>query len=203
MSPVLDSIGSVKAYGWGAFTQVKGSFESIQTINADGQSQVAFTSIPQTYTHLQMRCHVRSTMNYTDYNIASIVFRINGASIRGELYSFHSVTADNNSSPTAYGSISAQEAYALSVPTANIDANVFGVGVIDILDYRNTSKFKTFNVLSGTNDNTSYKIRRAQLSSMLYQGTDAINSIYLSTDYNFTWAYGTKFSLYGIKTEVE
>ena len=54
MSPILESIGSVKGFGWGSFS-IPPSFESIATVTvASNAYSVDFTSIPQTYNSLQI-----------------------------------------------------------------------------------------------------------------------------------------------------
>ncbi len=173
------------------------SYESIATISAGGQTQVAFTSIPQTYSHLQLRIMARSTINTGGYNQATVVLRINGAAIRGGIYAFHELNG-NGSTATSYGATSSQEAYGAAVPTANIASNVFGVSTIDFLDYANTNKYKTWRGITGWDDNSSLGFARTFSGIMLE--TNAISSMYFSTDYNFAWASGTVFALYGIKS---
>ena len=173
------------------------SYESIATINAGGQTQVAFTSIPQTYSHLQLRMMVRSTINTGGYTQATVVLRINGSAIRGGIYAFHEFNG-NGSTAASYGTTSSQEAYGVAVPTANIASNVFGVSTIDFLDYANTNKYKTWRGITGWDDNSSLGF--ARLFSGVMLETNAISSMYFSTDYNFAWASGTVFALYGIKS---
>jgi hypothetical protein len=173
------------------------SYESIATISAGGQTQVAFTSIPSTYSHLQLRMMVRSTINTGGYNQATVVLRINGAAIRGGIYAFHELTG-NGSTAASGGTVSSQEAYGVAVPTANIASNVFGVSTIDFLDYANTNKYKTWRGITGWDDNSSLGFAKTFSGIMLE--TNAISSMYFSTDYNFAWASGTVFALYGIKS---
>ena len=55
MSPILESIGSVKGFGWGALL-ASSSFESIATVTASGgETSLTFSSISQDYKALQMR----------------------------------------------------------------------------------------------------------------------------------------------------
>jgi hypothetical protein len=55
MSPILESTGSVKGYGWGAVTALPPSFDSIASITTTASSSITFSSIPSTYKHLQIR----------------------------------------------------------------------------------------------------------------------------------------------------
>jgi hypothetical protein len=191
LTPIIGIIASSKY-----IAPAVDAYESIATINAGGSSQVSFTSIPTTFEHLQMRCVVRSTNNMSNYNTATVVIRINGANIRGAIYAFNAI-GTNGSSVTAGTSTSQQESYGIRVPTANIGANVFGVAVVDFFQYKNTNINKTWRGLSGYDDNSSNHCANL-FESVMIDG-NAISSIYLSTDYNYAWATGTQFALYGIK----
>jgi predicted patatin/cPLA2 family phospholipase len=75
-------------------------------------------------------------------------------------------------------------------------ASTFGAGVIDILDYADTNKFKTTRTLNGVSSNASSAIDYIFLVSGLWRSTSAITSITL-TGNNF--AQYSHFALYGIK----
>jgi hypothetical protein len=61
VSPILESIGSVKGFGWGAAGLLPPSYESIATVNITGNtSTVNFNSIPSTFKHLQLRAICRT-----------------------------------------------------------------------------------------------------------------------------------------------
>ena len=71
MSPITELIGGAKAYGWGSFAAV-GDFESIATVTVNGTSQnsITFSSIPATYTHLQIRTIAKDNQSaHTDDGI--------------------------------------------------------------------------------------------------------------------------------------
>jgi hypothetical protein len=81
------------------------------------------------------------------------------------------------------------------MPTNSAAANVFGAGIIDILDYADTNKYKTVRALSGTDNNGSGDII---LGSGLYQQTTAITSITLEAN-GVNWLTNSSFALYGIR----
>jgi hypothetical protein len=83
----------------------------------------------------------------------------------------------------------------MSMPTNTAAANVFGAGIIDLLDYADTNKFKTLRALSGTDNNGSGHII---FGSGLYQETTAISSVTLEAN-GVNWLTGSHFALYGIK----
>jgi hypothetical protein len=78
--------------------------------------------------------------------------------------------------------------------TSNLSANVFGVAVIDILDYADASKNTTARGLTGVDNNGSGFI---YIGSGLYTATSAVTSISLNPDYSFV--QHTTAALFGVK----
>jgi hypothetical protein len=70
------------------------------------------------------------------------------------------------------------------------------VAVIDILDYANTSKYKTTRTLAGNDQNGAGLVG---LYSGLYMSTSAISSIEFTINGSGNFATGSNFALYGIK----
>ena len=163
-------------------------FRSIATITvgSGGVTSLEFTSIPSTYTHLQIRASmVNASNNY------SIKLRFNSDS--GTNYSAHQITGTG--STVALGAES------------NIDIAIFGVGaystslytgalVAEILDYSNTNKYKTVNTLSGGDGNGVGQVKHV---STAWRSTNAITSIYINAD-GSTFNQYTHFALYGIRS---
>jgi len=157
------------------------------TVGSGGSSNVEFTSITADYTHLQIRGIIKNTAN----NSESVRFRFN--SDTNTNYSFHRLFGDG-SSASAYGE--ANTSYAGEASSSNSpQTNIFSALVYDILDYKNTNKYKTVRGLSGKDFNGSGNIF---LFSGNWRNTNAITSItiYPNSD-NF--AQYTQFALYGIK----
>ena len=141
MSPILDSIGSVKAFGWGAFA-AGGSFESIAsvTVGSGGSATVSFTSIPATYTHLQVRVLARGGRSDSEQYAGGIYFQFNSNFLTAQ----HQVRGLKSTSLSAQGwSGGLSNGFIMVwVPASNAQGNTFGVGIIDILEYANTNKNK-------------------------------------------------------------
>lgn len=78
---------------------------------------------------------------------------------------------------------------------ATATANIIGVSIIDIHDYKSTSKYKTVRSFSGLDLNNPGDVN---LSSGLWMNTAAITSIevFLFSD---NWTTQTQVALYGIK----
>jgi len=198
MSPITELIGGAKAYGWGSFAAAVGDFESIATVSvgSGGAANVEFTSIPATYTHLQIRCLSQENESPQSSNTSfdNLVMRLNSDS--GSNYARHHLNG-NGASATAYGAASVTYAYVGISQRGGASNLYFGATIIDILDYANTNKYKTVRALSGADLNGSGNIR---LVSTLWQSTDAITSIRISSDSaNWSLQQYSSFALYGIK----
>lgn len=156
---------------------------------ASAQANVTFTNIPQTYTHLQLRYIARSAAASTQ-DVLEIEFNSDATNSN---YARHWVQGQG-SSAGAYGEADSQDNLRLTSAN-NAGTGTFGVGIIDILDYRNTNKFTTTRTLSGIDNNGSGQVA---LGSGLWKNAAAITSILVKADAGNLSA-GSSFALYGIK----
>ena len=193
MSPILQSRANASAIGYGAFSvAIAGDFQSIasQTVGSGGASSVSFTSIPNTYAHLQIRVLTRNTSSGNgNFNMV-----INNDTTTN--YTFHSLEADG-ASAGAYGEGKVRtEAIQVGVQaTASNSSSIYGVTIIDILDYANTNKYKSTRCLSGFDANGSGLLR---FNSHLWNSTSAIDRLdFSNTTGNFVQY--TNIAIYGIK----
>ena len=167
------------------------SYESIATVTVGGggQAEINFTSIPSTYTHLQIRLIGRVTSSATELRV-----KFNGDTNTAnyywhELYGTGSAAGATNQGA---GGTPLRTMYCGGLP---ITANIFGVGVMDILDYANTNKNKTLRMLSGYDTNGAGYIH---FDSGLWMSLSAITSITLYPPSVNLTEYSS-FALYGIK----
>jgi len=185
MSPILGIIASSN------FQRVTSSYASIATttVGSGGSSGITFSSIPQTYTHLQIRMIARNSSS--------------SDAVRGQFNS--DTTAANYSGHLLYGDgASAGAAAATSFgkfgagyqAQSSTTAGTFGVSVLDILDYTSTSKGKTTRFLGGYDANGTGAV--GLFSSGYYASPAAITSIYIFPD-SGNFAQYSSFALYGIK----
>jgi hypothetical protein len=182
MAPILGIYASQIS---GHLFAPSGAYDSIATVNASGQSSITFSSIPQTYTHLQLRCF----LNNTGGNI-STGLTFNGSG--GSNYARHVLYGDGTSALTAaVTSVGSSTFTQYSGSTSNI----FHASIIDILDYTNTNKNKTVRSLNGADYNGSGSIL---FGSAVWMVTDAISSLTVVTA-GSTWSANSSFALYGIK----
>ena len=177
------------------------NYTSIQSyaIGSGGASSVTFSSIPQTYTHLQIRLIGRTSATGATNN--DIAFTVgNGSVDTGANYSrhrFYGTGSANNSSGAPSVNYAGSEIGVL--PASDQLANVFGVGIIDILDYTNTNKDKTMKILCGIDDNSGTTTSRLSLSSSTWYSTSAINIINLFSSGGWNLLQYSHIALYGVK----
>jgi len=184
MTPILGIMAS----------QISGklsSYESIATtILSTNTATISFSSIPQTYQHLQIRLFARSTTVATNSN-AYIQF--NG--VTSAAYSYHELTGSGGTAGAA-GSASVTGPRICNYPAASSTASMFGAGIIDILDYANTSKNTTYRSINGNDQNGSgYSI----LFSGAWYNTNAVTSILIGDNSGGNFVQYTSAALYGIK----
>lgn len=165
-----------------------GDFESIATytVGSGGQATIEFTSIPQTFTHLQLRCSSKTSGASADSYIRLGYSGTNYAtSYRHLLY------GDGSS---ASGIAASGEGYIISTAGSG-GTSIFSADIIDILDYTNTNKNKTIKNLGGRDLNGSGAV---QLASALWNYTNAVTSIELKP-FSGSFVQYSHFALYGIR----
>jgi hypothetical protein len=190
MSPLLSTFANGSARGYGAYLASGAAlaFESIATATGNGSSAtITFSSIPSTYKHLHLRMSI-----LTSANSSGVQVRVNGVS--SSIYTTHYFAGDGTT-VSAGNSVSTSR-FALTNYGSQTDTSFPTVGILDIIDYAVTSKYKTGRMISGVDKNGSGEI---VLSSGLYPSTTAVSSIEFSVLGGPNFATGTTISLYGIK----
>ncbi len=159
---------------------------------ADGAASFQFSSIPQTFTHLQVRLVGRSKNTGGSY--ATIYSGFNDQIFGPNNYSNHFLYGEGSST---YSSVQTSQSQINigggQFVWSSILANTQGVVLMDVLDYTNTNKNKTVRYLMGWDSNGN---GRAMLGSALWMQTAAINKITLTPDSGF--AQFSRADLYGI-----
>lgn len=177
-----------------------GYFESIATVvvPSAGQALITFDNIPQNYTHLQVRYMARSTRNYSGNSSDVLIMTFNtdkNALNTHWLYGNGTSAAATTNNP--YISVFTD----VSGGSTFTNPAMFGVGVIDILDYTNTNKYKTVRCLSGYDTNggpNNGDYGTTLLSSSMYDITSAVSKITFSCLTQFMQY--SHFALYGIRS---
>ena len=162
------------------------------TVGAGGGG-VAFDSIPQTFTHLQIRIVGRTNSSglptlYTGFNGDIFAGSTNNAS--------HTLTGDGSTTASANTTLQPQMNMFIGTLIPNTTTSTIQMAmIIDVLDYSNANKNKTVRALMGWDANGSGKVT---LGSGLRAITAAVTRIDLVPDGNFL--QGARADLYGITT---
>ena len=189
MAPILGILASAN------YARSTNSYFSIATttVGAGGTSSISFTSIPSTYTHLQIRAfgHTnRSTGGVADGT------KFNFNSDTGGNYTGHSLEGNGASASAFAEGASGVKTMIYGLAGNNSSASTFGTFIVDILDYNNTNKYKTIRGLAGTDNNGSGSV---YFSSGLWMSTSAITRIDLAPNAGTLFNQYSSFALYGIK----
>lgn len=179
----------VTASSYGEYT----SFESIATATGTGSSAtLTFSSIPtDTYTHLQIRMIMRSTSSNS--NVSGFL-RFNSDSGSGN-YRSHFLEGDGSIVAAGTNALGSTSINMLTLSGNGATASTYSADIIDILDYRNTNKYKTVRILHGFDRNGSGFV---QFQSGVWLNTNAITSISITLD-SGNFDANSVAALYGIK----
>lgn len=149
------------------------------------------TSALSQYKHLQIRMTTRSSTTYGD----DVILRFNGDT--GSTYSHH-LLVGNGSNANSYNGTNQTFIKGGYTIATDQTASSFGAGIIDILDFGDTNKYKTTRNLTGGNASGGQG-SQIQLWSGNWRSTSAVTSIVLSTYAAANFLTGSRFSLYGLK----
>jgi hypothetical protein len=161
-------------------------------ILGSSQTSVTFSSLgtySSTYKHLQIRYTGRS-----DGPNADDTLRVRFNSDTGSNYVFHQL---GGSSTTVFSSALTSQTgtYPAQFAGSAAAANIFGSGVIDILDPYSASKNTTVRGLAGITGGVNLVLLR----SGLWVNTASITTITIDADTGTNLVAGSRFSLYGIR----
>ena len=163
------------------------AYRSIATVSvgAGGTSSATFNLSGVTgYTHLQIR--------YITYASNGSYLSVQFNSDTGTNYRWHQANSDGATVSAGDGGADTR----IALPRGGNAANIFGVGIVDILDYANTNKNKVVRAFGGKDQNgTGY----VDYTSGVWLSTSAITSITLYHA-SLTLPQYTRFALYGIRS---
>jgi hypothetical protein len=185
-APLLNNIVALLGDGGGAAN----SYESIATVTASsGATSITFSSIPSTYKHLQVRW-MANTYNTTSNE--GLYIQFNGVTTAS--YSFHYLNGDGSGAGASGGG---SVTYPCLTPTIlPPTGSTYGVGILDVIDYADTTKNKTARMFSGKDTNGA-TTQNVVLASGAWYSTNAINSLTFKTGTGFSST--STFALYGVK----
>lgn len=179
--PILGVIASSTRQGQA--TDTGAMFPIFATTLTGTAASITFSNIPSTYTHLQVRF---STLN--------------GAT-GGTFFRFNNDSGSNYSSHYLYGNGTGVQSGVYGASTeiyvSNHGTTIPTVGIIDVLDYKNTNKFKTTRAFAGNDTNNTNNTAIAIWSGN-YRSLTAINAFTIFPS-GTTFSANTEVCLYGIK----
>ena len=184
MSPIL---GIIASQNYQRITDTGDMFPiGAVTVGSAGASSITFSSIPSTYTHLQIRAfYTNSTGTLNDAD-----WKFNSDSTTTNYVQYHQLRGNGTTASAAAGLN-----YYSALSPYGASTTIFSTAIVDMLDYANTNKYKTFRSLTGHDLNGSGNIF---LRSALWMSTSAINTISITAN-SGTFVQYSSFALYGIK----
>lgn len=169
------------------------TYQSIsQTTLGAGATSVTLSSIPSTYSHLEL--FIESRTAYADV-YDDMAIRFNGDVASNYAY----ITLYARATTLEVGRTGSSEVYTgyFLTSAANNTANRYGLTRIFIPEYKNTSVAKT-GFIAGHGCSGVNSKRAIGYTSMYWNSTSAINSITILSLTNSNILAGSTFSLYGI-----
>lgn len=177
------SLASAPATTHGALVPIAYTSLSSTTNN------ITFSSIPQIYQDLRLVIFVRSAATGT---FQASYFTTN---ISGSNYSETWIVGDGSSAASSrYSNISLS--YIGYIPAAGATSGIYGAQTLDLLNYANTSTFKSGLSRSASDANGSGK---TELYANLIRGTSGITSITIGDGGVTGFASGSTFELFGVR----
>lgn len=165
------------------------AYELISTnVLGSPASSVTFSSISQTYKHLQLRISAAAT-GYTGEG------RIQFNSDTGANYRAHELAAAGSTPTSGY---TGQITYIAIQNFVWRTPNAYNGSIIDILDYASAAKNTTIRSLSARNsfdDGNPYM----SFSSGIWNNTSAVSSVTFYLEGSGSFSTSSRFSLYGYK----
>jgi hypothetical protein len=192
MAPILGIMASAIS---GHLFAPSGAYDSIATttVGAGGAASITFSSIPSTYTHLQVRFFARSSVRER----IDLTFNSDTGATQYTAHRLYGVFDGTNMVTASEARTDKAAIWLMSASGVPTSTSVFAGGVLDVLDYANTNKYKTTRNLAGYDDNGTTG-QFITLESGFWKSTSAISSLTMTMASGLFQQYSS-FALYGIK----
>lgn len=158
------------------------------TVGSGGAATVTFSSIPQTFTHLQIRIIARLSSGAS----VSIFYAFNGDTSTSN-YATHRMVGDGSTMTSQGWASGTFTPFTSGIPAAGDTANTWGGAVVNFLNYTSTTQNKTMNSLAGYDGNGSGQV---YMNSGVWLSNSAITSIVCTGQTSFL--ENSRIDLYGI-----
>ena len=168
----------------------------IQRVTATGgETSLSFSSIPQTYKHLQIRGIAKDSYTSGTGEATDTTLTFNNDTAQN--YRNHQLRGNGTSATASAPANATYSMAALITEIYGTATNMFGVSIVDIHDYASTTKYKTVRGFSGGDLNSGTTTSNVRLGSGLWMSTSAITSIQIQAAVS-GFAAGSTFALYGM-----
>jgi hypothetical protein len=160
-----------------------------QTLGASSTA-VTFSSIPQNYTDLRIICNVNGVAGSGDYRV--------GLRFNSDTATNYSITSLLGNGTTASSTRETSRPFidnSISIPEDS--SGEFGIASYDIMNYSNSSTYKTVLFRQSTVSTTPVN-QGASAAAGLWRNTAAITSVTVVSITNNPLAAGSNFTIYGI-----
>lgn len=175
----------------GKYLTTDGTTSSWGTISAGGWTLIAsgsvgtgstftISSIPQTYKNIRIQL-----LNWSASGNGDLVWKINNTTADTYTYMSSSYPDSNSTGPNGSG-IRLSSGTVVGTYTSNM-------GVLDILDYTNTSAFKAVRVNALTQQNAATPYRESWTGGGAYASTSAVTSLVFDPESTSTFDSGTYY----------
>jgi hypothetical protein len=173
-------------------TAPHGALVPIAKTTLASNGDVSFANIPATYQDLMIVISGRTSISYTIS--AGVYMGINNTYGSGG-YSSIEMDGYGSSSSTYINSSTAYFSNLGNMPSSWMPSNIFGNYVIHILNYANTSNYKTLLYRGGYDMNGS---GGTFLGAATYRSTAAVAQMYITAAGSFMT--GSTITLYGVRS---
>ena len=165
----------------------EGGYDSLAAITVGSTSiaSIEFSGIPTAYKHLQLRTTFNNTSLGDFYVNLNTNYGLKGHYLYG------------NGTTYGAGVFNPSSTKGIAIGTGQYSTSIPVACIIDILDANNTNKYKTLRSLGGQDTNAGGTGQTLWFSSAVFDTTEAVTSIIIKADYNFSQY--TQWALYGIK----
>lgn len=196
MTPLLTGVFASQITGKLNVFSPTGSYDALATytVPSGGVSEIKFAGLPTggQYKHLQIRCILKGTVNSNSEGATNFIFNDNVSSI----YTGHSINGNGSSASVGGGGPYTGMGMGYMTGSGSNTTNTFSSYIIDVLDYADTTKYKTWRSLGG------YDLNGAEgsvfFSSNSYMSLLPVSSVTLKGN-GATIAQNSQIAVYGVK----
>jgi hypothetical protein len=170
------------------------TYEPLATVTLDSAQRVInFTNIPQNYTDLVLVVSLRA--NTGQYPILLMLLNNDSSALYSRTYLAGDGTSATSARQTGFSQVYPGPG---SVVGISDGANTFSTGVINLMDYSNSTTFKTILSRDAVPPNSTGGIGATHAYVNLWRNTQPITSIAINTNNGNNYEAGSTFSLYGV-----